>query len=165
MSLKIVPMTITAAKEYVRLWHKHHKPPIGGLFAVGVANLDGEVIGVAVAARPIARNNTDGETIEVVRLAVNREAESKNACSMLYGAIRKAAAALGYRRVLTYTLQSEIGASLRASGFRATGITKGGENWLSHPQTSLTPALLAMMQGEEPKQAYPTEPKVRWEWP
>jgi hypothetical protein len=163
--LKVVPMTITDAREYVRQWHKHHKPPVGGLFAAGVANEAGIVVGVAIAARPIARNSMDGFTIEVVRVAVNRDADARNACSMLYGAIRKAATALGYRRVLTYTLQSEIGASLRASGFRATGITQPAEGWMSHPKTALTPGLLAIMQGKEPEQAYPTERKIRWEWP
>ena len=53
---------------------------------------------------------------------------TKNACSMLYGAAWRAAKALGYRRLITYTLPAEGGASLKASGWNLVG-ERGGGNW------------------------------------
>ena len=67
---------------------------------------------------------SDGD-IEIVRVAV-LEGE-RNACSFAYGALRKAAIALGYTRVVTYTMLDEAGASLRAAGFRDDGNAGGGE--------------------------------------
>jgi hypothetical protein len=75
----------------------------------------GGVVGVATAGRPVARLLDDGETLEVSRVCVLEG--NKNANSMLYGAIRRAATALGYRRLVTYTLPDESGSSLRAVGF------------------------------------------------
>src|SRR3546814_18235817 len=51
-----------------------------------------------------------------------------NACSKLYGAAWKAAKALGYTRLITYTLPEEGGASLRAAGWQLVG-TRGGGAW------------------------------------
>lgn len=114
-------MTLTDARAYVEQQHRHHPPPQGGLFAVGVA--EGETVrGVAIVGRPVARMNDDGFTAEVTRVATDG---ARNACSMLYGACWRAARALGYRKVITYTLASEPGTSLRASGWRVVGEVKG----------------------------------------
>ncbi len=53
---------------------------------------------------------------------------NKNVCSFLYGAAARAAAAMGYNRIITYTLDSENGASLRASGWICQG-KAGGLRW------------------------------------
>jgi hypothetical protein len=45
---------------------------------------------------------------------------------MVYGALARAAKALGYEEVWTYTLPEEPGTSLRAAGFEEMGQTKGG---------------------------------------
>jgi hypothetical protein len=47
---------------------------------------------------------------------------------MLYGAAWRAAKAMGYRRMITYTLPEEGGASIRASGWTLIG-QRGGGNW------------------------------------
>lgn len=106
MALVLVPLERDEANELVARWHRHHLPPQGDRFRVGCAE-DGErICGVAIVGRPVARRLDDGWTVEVLRVATDG---TKNACSFLYGAARRAAFALGYKRVLTYTLPSEGG--------------------------------------------------------
>lgn len=45
---------------------------------------------------------------------------------MLYGAARRAALAMGYKRVVSYILSEEKGTSLTAAGWKMIGETKGG---------------------------------------
>lgn len=124
MSLQLQPISITEAQRFVKLHHRHHEAPTGGLFAVAVSV--GEAVrGVAIIGRPVARMLQDGWTAEVTRLCTLGD---KNACSMLYAASWRAARALGYRRLITYTLKREGGASLRASGWRLVG-SAGGGSW------------------------------------
>lgn len=124
-SLAARPISLNAAREWIASVHRHLRRPITG-WLFGVEILRGERrIGVACAARPAARNLQDGLTCEITRVAV-LEGE-QNACSFAYGVLRRAAVALGYRRVVTYTLADEPGTSLRAAGFRCDGTTKGGE--------------------------------------
>jgi hypothetical protein len=136
MSLMIVPITHADANAYVRDVHRHNKPTLGAIFCLAVVDevavelplvharhrvtIESQhaLHGVAIAGRPVARALDDGLSIEVLRIATDG---ARNACSMLYGACRRAARALGYRRVLTYTLPHEGGASLRAAGFRLDG--------------------------------------------
>jgi hypothetical protein len=113
--MKIVPCAIKHAKLFVKDKHRHNKAPIVCLFAVGLEHM-GERVGVALVGLPIARAYMDGTTCEVVRCCVIDHAP-KGACSMLYAACWRAAKALGYRRMLTYTLQEEGGDSLRGAGF------------------------------------------------
>ena len=142
----ITPLFLSEAGAVVAKLHRHHEPPQGGLFAVGLS-VDDEVVGAAIVGRPIARNNDDGFTAEVVRVATGG---IKNGCSMLYGACWRAARALGYRRLITYTLPEEGGASLRASGFRLIG-SAGGGSWSSI--------------GRPRVDKNPLQPKLRWEKP
>lgn len=122
MKLQLVPISQKQAHEFVRRYHRHHKPPQGDKFRVGVAAEHG-LCGVAIVGRPVARARDDGETLEVTRLCTDG---TKNAASVLYGACQRAAFALGYRRIGTYTLPSEGGASLRAAGWRLLGKRGGG---------------------------------------
>jgi hypothetical protein len=124
VSLRIVPISLEEANAFVEKHHRHHKPAIGHKFSVAAA--DGDTIrGVAIVGRPVARGNDDGWTLEVNRCCTDGV---KNGCSMLYGAAWRAAKALGYRRLITYTLPAEGGASLRAAGWRLIG-ERGGGNW------------------------------------
>lgn len=116
-------MTLGDAQEWVRRVHRTHAAPQGGLFAIGLSRGD-RIVGAAVVGRPVARHASDGWTAEVTRTAV--EEGVPNGCSMLLGACWRAARALGYRRLLTYTLSEEPGTSLRAAGYKVVGSTKGG---------------------------------------
>lgn len=144
MTLEVVPMTITSAKEYVRVTHRHHKAPQGALFAIGLSDGDG-IVGCVMVGRPVARMLQDGRTCEVIRLATDG---TRNACSMLYRAAWRAARAMGYKRLVTYTLPEEGGASLRATGFTLIGAAGGGK-W-SRPS-------------RERLDDHPTQQKLRWE--
>ncbi len=138
MSLEIVPMYITDACLFVERHHRHHPPPQGGLFAVGAAS-GNEVVGAAIVGRPVARHLQDGWTAEVTRVCVLDG--HPNACSMLYAACWRAARALGWRRLITYTLPVEGGASMRGAGWRLVG-QRGGGTWnrQGRPRVDRTPA-------------------------
>ena len=99
--LRLRPISLRDANEYVRQHHRHHKPVAGHKFSIG-CEADGELVGVIIAGRPVSRYLDDGFTLEVTRLCTNGE---KNACSFLYGAAARAAAAMGYKRIITYTLE------------------------------------------------------------
>lgn len=66
---------------------------------------------------------------------------TRNACSMLYAAAWRAAKAMGYKRLVTYILDSENGASLRAAGWKCIG-QAGGLRWTGkrRPEVDLYPA-------------------------
>ena len=110
----ISPITLKAAQAFIAQHHRHNKPPRGHKFSIGPKNAEGELIGVATAGRPVARHFDDGLTIEVNRTCTTGE---RNANSVLYGAVWRAARAMGYHRCITYTQADESGASLRAAGF------------------------------------------------
>jgi 1-acyl-sn-glycerol-3-phosphate acyltransferase len=148
VSLAVVPCTLSDACAFVGQHHRHHKPPQGGLFAVAVADGDA-VVGVAIVGRPVAGNRMKAEergwVAEITRVATDG---TPNACSMLYAACRKACLALGYRKVITYTLQSEPGTSLRAAGWRVVAEVTG-KTW----NTTRRPRV----------DKHPLQDKFRWE--
>lgn len=125
MKPKLVPLRLSEAKEHVRRLHRHNDAPLGWLFGVGVEQ-EGELVGVGIAGRPAARALDDGRTIEITRICTTGV---PNVCSMLYGALSRASFALGYKRVITYTLQSETGASLKASGFEQDALLEDRAGW------------------------------------
>lgn len=132
MSLSITPINLDEANAYVAKLHRHHRPVVGHKFAMAVSDVaasEGElgtkVRGVCIVGRPVARNLDDGWTLEVNRVCTDG---TRNACSMLYGAAWRAAKALGYKRLITYTLPEEGGASLRGAGWKLLG-ERGGGNW------------------------------------
>lgn len=123
MSLHLQPISFAEAAAFIREHHRHHGAPVSWKF--GVAVNDGEhVVGVATCGRPVARHLDTPYTIEINRCCVLEG--FPNATSMLYGACWRAAKALGYRRIITYTLIDEPGTSLRAAGYRALYQTAGG---------------------------------------
>lgn len=111
--MEIRPLTFREACAFVALHHRHNKPPRGHKFSIGVF-ASGELVGVGMAGRPVARHFDDGLTLEINRTCTDG---ARNANSMLYGAIRRAAFAMGYLRVITYSQGQESGASLRGAGF------------------------------------------------
>ncbi len=123
--LSLCPISLAEANQFVLEHHRHNEPTWGHKFSIG-AEMDGKLVGVAICGRPVARALDNGETIEITRTCTDG---TKNANSFLYGASCRAAFALGYKRVITYTLQSEGGAGLRASGFKVVGEVKGGRQW------------------------------------
>jgi len=145
VSLVVVPISLDEAKAFVRAHHRHHRPPVSHKFSLAVADETGRVRGVAIVGRPVARALDDGWTLEVTRVATDG---ARNACSMLYASAWRAARAIGYRTLVTYTLEEEGGASLRAAGWRVVAQTAGG-SWScpSRPRVD----------------KHPLQRKLRWE--
>jgi hypothetical protein len=127
VSVELVPLTRAQARTFVALVHRHSDPPVGDVFRVGL-QINGDLVGVAIAGRPVARLLDDGYTLEVTRVCV-RDDTPENACSRLYGAACRAAAALGYHRVITYTLEHERASSVRAAGFVPDGDVEHRDTW------------------------------------
>lgn len=122
--IELQPITYREACNFIADHHRHHLPPQGWKF--GIACNDGEkVVGVITIGRPVARLLDDGWTLEVTRCATDG---TRNAPSMLYGAAKRAAFAMGYKRLITYTLDTEPGTSLLAAGYKLVGIA-GGRSW------------------------------------
>jgi hypothetical protein len=126
VGLRLVPVSLAQANEHVAHWHRHSNPVVGHLFSVGVSDNEGVLRAVGICGRPVARHYDDGDTVEVTRVASDGTA---NCTSMLYGALQRAAFALGYRRVITYTLATESGSSLRASGWRVIAQRPPRKGW------------------------------------
>ena len=135
--LMVVPMTLAEANAFVEQHHRHHRPVPGCKFCIGVSDADG-VVGVAIIGRPVARMLDNGWVLEVNRCCTDG---TRNACSVLYSAAWRAARALGYRRLITYTLPSEGGASLKGAGWRIVGQTTNTQGWncLSRPRVDTHP--------------------------
>ena len=62
--LRLRPISLRDAIEYVRQHHRHHKPVAGHKFSIG-CEADGELVGVIIAGRPVSRYLDDGFTLEV----------------------------------------------------------------------------------------------------
>lgn len=127
VKLEVIPICISKAAKACLVLHRHHAPPQGGLFSVG-CRVVGEscLCGVAIVGRPVSRALDDGFSVEVLRLATDG---TLNACSFLYGQAWRSAKALGYRRLYTYTLGSEDGASCRAANLILDKEACGGREW------------------------------------
>lgn len=144
MSLNRAPISLAEANAFVARLHRHHPPVLGHKFSIAAYDQD-RLCGVVIVGRPVSRMRDDGWTLEVTRLCTDG---TPNSCSYLYGAAARAAFALGYRRIGTYTLPDEGGASLRASGWHLIG-ERGGGSWSRSRRPRKTVA--------------PTETKLLWE--
>ena len=122
---EIRPLTFREACDFINLHHRHHRATVGCKFCIGLCDNE-TLIGCAVCGRPVSRYLDDGFTCEINRCCFLEG--NHNACSMLYGACCRAAKAMGYKTIITYTLEVESGASLKASNFVCEGIA-GGTHW------------------------------------
>lgn len=146
MAIELQPIAWSDACEFIRQFHRHHPPSQGWKFGIGAANSQ-QIVGVVCVGRPVARYLDDGWTLEVTRCCTDG---TKHAASMLYAAAWRAAKALGYRRLITYTLASESGTSLVAAGWRTLYQTEHKPNgWTCKSRPRRVKA--------------PTEPKTLWE--
>lgn len=135
--LELMPLSLREANAFVRRHHRHHKPVRGQKFSLGAA-YEGALVGCAIVGRPVSRMRQDGSTLEVTRLCtdgvprkvVDRRGKEHTLgiCSFLYRAAARAAFALGYTRIGTYILASEIGASLTGADWRLVRKSAGGSH-------------------------------------
>ena len=142
--MRAVPLTLAAANDAVARLHRHHKPVRGHRFSIG-AEVDGSIVGAVIVGRPVARAVDHTTIAEVTRLVTDG---TRNACSFLYGRAAAAAKAMGFSEIRTYTLATEPGTSLRASGWECDGVVRrDGRGWNNR-------------DGRRDDQ--PTEAKQRW---
>lgn len=151
--LYLVPMTIAEADAFVAEHHRHHDPAERARFAVGAARhgID-KVVATAIVGNPKARLLQTGFVAEVVRLCSIEQrlpnGHASGACSFLYAACWRACRAMGFRKLITYILPEEGGATLVASGWTCIG-EAGGGSW---------------DRKERPRvDTHPTQLKMRWE--
>ena len=147
-SKRIGPITLKEANRFVIEHHRHHDNVTGCRFAIGLyktVDEDDQLVGVAICGRPVSRYLDDGYTLEINRLCIT---EADNGCSMLYGACCRIAKEMGYRKIITYILESEPGISLKASNFVLEDECCGGANWTGSRKRK--------------NNAVPEEQKQRW---
>lgn len=144
MTLELQPISQREANEFIRLHHSHHLPPQGWKFGIAV-NDGAKVVGVVTVGRPVARMLDNGWTLELTRCCTDG---TRHAASMLYAAAWRACKALGYKRLITYTLAEEAGTSLIAAGWKALYTSPGG-SW--------------SCQSRPRVDRHPTGQKVLWE--
>lgn len=150
--LRVVPTSLEEANAYVTEHHRHHDPVTGHKYSIALADESGKVRGVAIVGRPVSRMSDNGWTLEVNRCCTDGVA---NGCSMLYRAAWRAAKAMGYTKLITYTLPEEGGGSLKGAGFRLVG-ERGGGKWTraSRPRVDTHPTqtkwLWELQDAEQP---------------
>lgn len=146
MTLELQPIDFKEACAFVKAHHRHHQPPKFHLFSIGV-NDGRNVVGVIMIMRPVAVAYNDTYTAEVSRCCTDG---TPHAASKLYAAAWRACRAMGYRRLITYTLNTEPGTSLVAAGWTAVAEVKG-KTW-NGP-----------MRGRPRVDKHPLQDKIRWE--
>ena len=151
VELELVPVTRDVARRFIGEHHRHNLPPNMVRLAVGVAS-EGQLVGVATAHNPVARALDDGFTLEVTRSCTDG---TPNANSMLYGAVTRAAKALGFHRLYTYTLAEEAGSSLKAAGWVKDAELPSRPSWDGQSR----PRIQTDLFGEDRR---PPGEKVRW---
>lgn len=150
--MHIRPSTLREAAAFVAQHHRHSAPPKGHRWSIKAVHHD-LTVAVAVVGRPLARMLDEEGVAEVLRVCAAPDAP-KGVNSMLYAACWRAWREMGGTKMLTYTLQEESGASLRAlkqQGWRrAAAVRPHSKGW---------------DRGDRPQVADPIyqAPKVRWE--
>lgn len=142
MSLSATPITLAQAQAFVGKLHRHHKAPVGHRFSIGCQNA-GELVGVVVVGRPVARKTDQYGIAEVTRLCTDG---TKNACSFLYSLAARIAKEMGFASIQTFILPTESGVSLKAAGWTFDGTTHSG-TWQTRTNR---------------RTDQPTEQKQRW---
>lgn len=152
-----VPMELKDAQNYINTYHRHHQAAHRDKFRIAAME-DGKIVGVVQVGRPVSRVLDDSNTLEVLRLCSDG---TKNVCSFLYSKAAKVAKEMGYKKIITYILESEPGTSLKATGWRCEATHVGGSDWNvpSRPREVIASQL--SLFPEKPK--YPVdEKKQRW---
>lgn len=133
--MQVVPISLKDANAYVEQLHRHHQPVVRDKWRIAVADRNGKIVGIAQVGRPISRMLDDGQTLEVLRCCTDG---THNACSFLYSHCAKIAKCFGYKKIITYILETENGTSLKASGWVCDDSSCGGGSWSRPSRTRET---------------------------
>ena len=153
--LSLKPIGMKEANEFVAQFHRHnHEVRFGPRFAISVVDASDEVWGVAIVSHPVTRALNDNGYCAEVRRVCTKPNAPWGCCSMLYSACWRVWKNMGGRRMVTYTLQSESGASLKSANWKRVAASKGhkvGQSWDTHPRKAKVDGTVT------------PEPKWRWE--
>ena len=129
--INIKPVSIKNANEFIKTYHRHHRPTSrnSGRWALAAYDNENELIGVAIASNPVSATYMDGITLEVTRLCVKENAQ-KGTASFLLSKCCRIRKEMGGSRIITYTLESESGSSLKGAGWNLVGHVKPHNRWI-----------------------------------
>ena len=150
MNFNVVPLSLKEANDFVTEHHRHNKKVAFHKFSIGAIYED-ELVGVAIVGRTVARALDDQFVAEVLRVCI-KDPAPKNACSFLYGRCWRIWQAMGGKKILTYTLPTESGSTMKALGWKNVHTTtprKKGSGWENREGRSWQPVI--------------GKPKFRWE--
>lgn len=147
--MRIVPMTLREANDFVERWHRHSARTSndGGKFAIGLQH-GGQLVGVAIVGRPVARMLQVEGAAELLRLCTSPDAP-KGSASKLYSRAKRVWQLMGGTTIHTYTLKRESGASMRGAGIHEAAAEVATGQW-TRPNR------------ERDERAIYDEPKQRW---
>jgi len=144
--VKVKPITLRFANAYVEKHHRHSKRAQGCKFCIACMSTEDQILGIAIVGRPVARKLDDGYTGEIIRTCTNG---SKNVNSFLYGACVRIWKEMGGKKIITYTLETESGVSLKAAGFTNDNITKSfpkGKGWTTRKNREWQPSVHSLQK-------------------
>jgi hypothetical protein len=125
----IAPIPLSVANDFVKKYHRHNDERKIHKFSLGLYKKSEDkdiLIGVAICGSPTGISYNGKSFLEVYRVCVT---EANNSCSMLYGRCTRIAKELGYEKLITYTLKTEPGTTVKASGFELETDEAGGKKW------------------------------------
>lgn len=157
--LQAIPISLKEAQYFIDKYHRHHRSSHRDKYRIA-ATKNNEIVGVIQVGRPVSRYLDDGKTLEVLRLCTTGE---KDVCSFLYSRAARVAKELGYKKIITYILETEAGTSLKASGWKLEAEKVGGKdgwNCQSRPREIYNQQLSVFLD-EKPKYPIGTY-KQRW---
>jgi len=156
--MNAVPIELKTANAFIENNHRHHRKVARDKFRVG-CEIDGNLVGVVMVGRPLARRLDDGFTLEVLRLCT---LGNRDVCSFLYSRAARIAKHMGYKKIITYILETENGSSLKASGWHKEADNVGGGSWNvpSRPR-ELYESQISLF-ADDNREKYPICKKQRW---
>ena len=161
MKGEIIPLKLDKANRFVNCHHRHHYDVQGHKWSIGY-EIENELVGVGIIGRPLSRILDDGFSLEITRICVLPE--HPNVCSILIGALCRSAKSMGYKRVFTYTLESESGSSLKGAGFEELATKLYARKWkrngISRPLLRQRSIQTKLFSGE--KIDHLLHNKIRW---
>ena len=123
--MKAKPIELKDCQAYINANHRHHIAAHRDKFRIAAVE-NNEIVGVIQVGRPVSRVLDNGNTLEVLRLCTTGE---QNVCSFLYSRAARIAKEMGYKKIITYILETETGTSLKAAGWVCEADRTGGNDW------------------------------------
>jgi hypothetical protein len=152
-------VSLRDANAFVVEHHRHNLERQGHIFSLGLYR-NRELVGVAICGRPSAAAFDTGDNMEVYRCCLIDDVD--NGCSILYSACARIATEMGCNSINTYTLESESGASLIATGWICVDDSCGGNGKKTGNRKGRAKDTVISLFPDARKKISEEEPKKRW---